>query len=75
MDKSDSLSLPMIMGDWKLVIQAVQEKLAANSAVELGELDDDEAAALCEEMDKLEGVLNYLTEKFIKEYGEVNLPR
>ncbi|WP_158780757.1 hypothetical protein [Pantoea sp. BAV 3049] len=74
MGKTDSLSLPMIMGDWKLIILALQEKLNANTAIDMDDVDDDEAAALCEEMDKLEGLLNYLTEQFTREYGDINLP-
>ncbi len=69
----DGLSIPMIMGDWKLVIEALEEKLAKNTSVNLDDVSEDEAAELCEEMDKLEGLLVYLKQEFEKEYGSINL--
>lgn len=69
----DGLSIPMIMGDWKLVIEALEEKLARNTSVNLDDVSEDEAAELCEEMDKLEGLLVYLKQEFEKEYGSINL--
>lgn len=69
MDKLDGLSIPMIMGDWKLIIEALEEKLSANMAVVLELIDEDQAADICEDIDRIEGVLGYLKSEFEKEYG------
>lgn len=69
----NGLSIPMIMSDWKLIIEAVEEKLAKNTSVNLNDVSEDEAAEICEEMDKLEGLLVYLKQEFEKEYGSINL--
>lgn len=69
MDELDSLAIPMIMGDWRLTILALQEKLASNMAVDLNSIDEDEAADISEDIDRLEGVINYLKIEFEKKYG------
>ncbi|GAA6169668.1 hypothetical protein [Sessilibacter corallicola] len=69
----NGLSIPMIMGDWKLIIETLEEKLAKNTSVNLDDVSEDEAAEICEEMDKLEGLLVYLKQEFEKEYGSINL--
>lgn len=33
--KLDGLSIPMIMGDWRLIIEALEEKLQKNIAIDL----------------------------------------
>jgi hypothetical protein len=68
MDKLDGFSIPMIMGDWKLIIEALEEKLSTNVAIDLETVDEDKAADICEDMDKIEGVLGYLKSEFQKEY-------
>ncbi|MCE2029826.1 hypothetical protein [Sessilibacter corallicola] len=69
----NGLSIPMIMGDWKLIIETLEEKLAKNTSVNLDDVSEDEAAEICEEMDKLEVLLVYLKKEFEKEYGSINL--
>ncbi len=69
MDKLDSLSIPMIMRDWKFIIKNLEEKLSANMAVDLESVDEDESADICEDIDRIEGVLGYLRSEFNKEYG------
>ncbi len=69
----DGLSIPMIMGGWKLIIEALEEKLAKNTSVNLNDVSEDEVAEICEEMDKLEGLLVYLKQEFEKECGSINL--
>jgi len=68
MDKLDGLAIPMIMGDWKLIITALEDKLAANLAIELDSVEEDDAAKICEDIDRLEGVIGYLRSEFEKEY-------
>ncbi len=70
MDKLDGLSLPMIMGDWRLVIEALEEKISSNLAIDLETVGEDDAAEICEETDRMEGIINYLKMEFEKEYGE-----
>ena len=69
MPKLDGLSIPMIMGDWRLIIEALEEKHAKNIAIDLDSVSEDEAAEICEDIDKIEGVLAYLKEEYEKEYG------
>ncbi|MEC8010998.1 MAG: hypothetical protein VX185_09560 [Pseudomonadota bacterium] len=70
MVKLDGYAIPMIMGDLKLVIEALEEKYAKNLAIDLESIDDeDEVAQICEDMDKLEGLLAYLKGEFEKYYG------
>ena len=69
MGKLDGLSIPMIMGDWKLIIEALEEKLSANMAIDLESVDEDGAADICEDIDRIEGLLGYLKTEFEKEYG------
>lgn len=70
MGKLDGLAVPMIMGDWRLTIIALEEKLATNLKIDLDSLDDDEAADIAEDIDRLEGIITYLKAEFKKEYGE-----
>ncbi len=69
MAKLDGLSIPMIMGDWRLIIEALEEKHAKNIAVDLESVSEDEAAEICEDIDKIEGLLSYLKQEYEKEYG------
>lgn len=69
MDKLDCFSIPMIMGDWRLVILALEEKLASSIAIDLDSLDENETADVAEDIDRLEGVISYLKMEFEKEYG------
>jgi hypothetical protein len=69
MDKLDGLSIPMIMGDWRLTIEALEEKLSKNMAIDIDSLNEDEAANICEDIDRLEGLLSYLKYEYEKEYG------
>jgi len=69
MDKLDGLAIPMIMGDWRLTILALEEKLAANLAIDLDSLEEDDAADMAEDIDRLEGIISYLKMEFEKEYG------
>lgn len=70
MDKLDSLSIPMIMGDWMLVIEAVKMKLAQYKDMDINKLNEDEAAEICEDIDRLEGILAHLKIAFKMEYGK-----
>ncbi len=70
MDKLDGLSIPMIMGDWRLIIEALEEKLSVNMATNLELVDEDKAAEICEDIDRIEGVVSYLKMEFKKEYGD-----
>lgn len=70
MGKLDGLSIPMIMGDWKLIIVTLEEKLSENISVDLKSVDEDKAAEICEDIDRIEGVLGYLKSEFKKEYGD-----
>ena len=69
MHKLDGVSIPMIIGDWRLVISAVEDKLAAILALDLGSLDDDRAAEVSEDIDRLTGLLSYLKDAFETAYG------
>ena len=69
MDKLDGLAVPMIMGDWRLTILALEEKLSANMAIDLDSVEEDDAADICEDIDRIEGILSYLKAEFEKEYG------
>lgn len=68
MAKLDGLAIPMIMGDWRLVIESLEQRLASNLSIDLDEIDEDEAAELSEDIDRLEGVIGYLKAEFEKEY-------
>lgn len=68
MGKLDGLSIPMIMGDWRLTIEALEEKLSKNMAVDIDSVDEDEAADICEDIDCIEGILSYLRFEYKKEY-------
>ena len=72
MDKLDGLSIPMIMGDWRIIIEALEDKLSTNMTVDLESVEEDEAAEICEDIDRIEGVLSYLRVEFEKEYGGKN---
>lgn len=69
MHKLDGVSIPMIIGDWRLVIGALEDKLAASLALDLGSLDDDRAAEVSEDIDRLTGLLDYLKVAFESAYG------
>ncbi len=69
MDKLDGLAISMIMGDWRLTILALEEKLASNMAIDLDAVEEDSAAEISEDIDRLEGIISYLKMEFEKEYG------
>lgn len=69
MDKLDGLSIPLIMGDWRLIIEALEEKLSVNMSVDLESIGEDKAAEICEDIDRIEGIISYLKMEFQKEYG------
>ncbi|NMM42764.1 hypothetical protein NDQ71_24285 (plasmid) [Pseudoalteromonas sp. KG3] len=68
--KLDGLSIPMIMGDWRLIIEALEEKLQKNIAIDLDTVSEDEAADICEDIDRVEGVLAYVQSEYKKEYNQ-----
>ena len=70
MDKLDNLSIPMIMGDWRITIQALEQQLSLKTSIDLDMVDEDEAADICEDIDKIEGVLGYLRSEFNKKYNK-----
>ena len=70
MDKLDGLAIPMIMGDWRLTILALEEKLASSMAIDLDAVDEDEASDIAEDIDRIEGIISYLKMEFEKEYGK-----
>lgn len=62
MDRSTgSTEIQMITGDWRLIQQALEEKLSANMSIDLESVDEDEAASICEDIDRIEGILNHLS--------------
>lgn len=62
MDSSTgSTAIKMITGDWRLIQQALEEKLNTNMSINLETVDEDEAASICEDIDRIEGILNHLT--------------
>ncbi|WP_166840333.1 hypothetical protein [Rheinheimera pleomorphica] len=71
MAKLDGLAIPMIKGDWRLVIEALEQRLASNLSIDLDSVDEDEAAEISEDIDRLEGILGYLKSEYEKEYGQV----
>ncbi len=64
MGKLDGLAIPMIMGDWRLTILALEEKLALNMAIDLDSVEEDDAAEISEDIDRLEGIIGYLKMEF-----------
>lgn len=61
MDSSTgSKTIQMITGDWRLIQQALEEKLTVNMSIDLEAVDEDEAASICEDIDRIEGILNHL---------------
>jgi hypothetical protein len=74
MHKLDGVAIPMILGDWRLVIRALEDKLAASLALDLGSLDDDTAAEISEDIDRLTGLLQYLKSTFEAAYGVAYAP-
>jgi flagellin-specific chaperone FliS len=69
MDKLDGLAIPMILGDWRLTILALEEKLATSLAIDMDSLEENDAADISEDIDRLEGIISYLKMMFEQEYG------
>ena len=67
--KLDSLSIPMTMGDWVLIMESVSEKLKAMSSINPDSIDEDTLADSYTDQQNLEGILAHIKIEFEKEYG------
>lgn len=69
MSNLDGLSIPMIMGDWVLIMESVATRLREMAAVDPDSVDEDELADLYTDQQNLEGVYRYIKMEFEKHYG------
>ncbi len=71
MSKLDGLSIPMIMGDWVLIMESIAVRLKKMKSIDPDRIDEDELADLYTDQQNLEGTLNYIKIEFEKEYGSL----
>lgn len=69
MNNTDSLSIPMTMGDWVLIIESVSSRLKEIDSIDPDSTDDDVMADLYTDQQNLKGLLEYIKIEFKKEYG------
>lgn len=67
----DSLSIPMTMGDWVLIMESITTELQQMEQLAESEQDDDKLAELYDDQQNLEGILRYIKIEFQKEYGSL----
>jgi hypothetical protein len=71
MNKLDSLSIPMTMGDWALIMESISARLKEMEAVDPDAMDEDDLSDMYTDQQNLEGILNYIKIEFKKEYGSL----
>ena len=71
MNKLDSLSIPMTMGDWALIIESIASRLKEIESTDPDSTDEDVMADLYTDQQNLEGLLEYIKIEFKKEYGSL----
>ncbi len=69
MNNTDSLSIPMTMGDWVLIMESVSSRLKEIDSIDPDSTDDDVMADLYTDQQNLKGLLEYIKIEFKKEYG------
>ncbi len=69
MNNTDSLSIPMAMGDWVLIMESVSSRLKEIDSIDPDSADDDVMADLYTDQQNLKGLLEYIKVEFKKEYG------
>ncbi|MCE2029558.1 hypothetical protein [Sessilibacter corallicola] len=69
MNNTDSLSIPMTMGDWVLIMESVSSRLKEIDSIDTDSTDDDVMADLYTDQQNLKGLLGYIKIEFKKEYG------
>ncbi|GAA6170255.1 hypothetical protein [Sessilibacter corallicola] len=69
MNNTDSLSIPMTMGDWVLIMESVSSRLKEIDSIDTDSTDDDVMVDLYTDQQNLKGLLGYIKIEFKKEYG------
>lgn len=69
MASSGALSIPMLMGDWVLIMEAVNERILAIQNIDSEAMDEDTLADIYTEQENLRGILKQIQIVFLKEYG------
>ena len=71
MNKLDSFSIPMAMGDWALIMESITSRLKEIESTDPDSTDEDVMADLYTDQQNLEGLLEYIKIEFKKEYGSL----
>ncbi len=71
MNKLDSLSIPMTMGDWALIMESISARLKEIEDIDPDSIDEDVLSDLYTDQQNLEGILKYIKIEFKKEYGSL----
>lgn len=69
MASSGALSIPMLMGDWVLIMEAVNERILAIQNIDSEAMDEDTLADMYTDQENLRGILKQIQIEFLKEYG------
>jgi hypothetical protein len=69
MTPSGGLTIPMLMGDWVLIMEAIHDKIKVMKAVNPDSMDEDDLADMYTDQQNLEGILSQIKIEFEKEYG------
>jgi hypothetical protein len=69
MASSGALSIPMLMGDWVLIMEAVNERILAMKNIDSEVMDEDTLADMYTDQENLKGILKQIQIEFLKEYG------
>jgi hypothetical protein len=69
MASSGALSIPMLMEDWVLIMEAVNERILAMKNIDSEAMDEDTLADMYTDQENLKGILKQIQIEFLKEYG------
>lgn len=65
------LSIPMLMGDWVLIMEAVNDKILTMKNADPETMDEDKLADMYTDQENLEGILRLIQIEFQKAYGSL----
>jgi hypothetical protein len=68
-DRSAGFSIPLTMGDWSLIMDAIRGRIAELKRVPDTDASEDEIADAYNDLDNLQGILRQISAEFEKRYG------
>ncbi len=69
MNRLDNFAIAMTMGDWVLIMEAIDARLKEMDSVNPDSIDEDDLADIYTDQKNLQGILRNIQSEFEKEYG------